>query len=83
MKTTIDIADALLVEVRQLAQREGVTVRSLVERGLRAVIAESAVKETHPFRLRDASVGGDGLHPDLEEGDWERIRELAYEGRGG
>ena len=35
------------------------------------------------FRLRDASVDGDGLHAELRDTGWESIRALAYEGRGG
>ncbi len=38
MKTTIDIADPLLREARKLANREGTTLRALVEQGLRHVI---------------------------------------------
>ena len=41
MKTTIEISDPLLREVRQLAAREGVTLRTLVERGLHRVVAET------------------------------------------
>ncbi|MCC6851619.1 MAG: type II toxin-antitoxin system VapB family antitoxin [Rubrivivax sp.] len=81
MKTTIDLADALLDEARRLARREGTTVRALVEQGLRQVIAQ---KRRGPrFRLRDASFTGDGLRPELATAAWDRLRELAYEGRGG
>ena len=38
MKTTIEISDPLLREARKLAEREGVTLRALVERGLRRVV---------------------------------------------
>ncbi len=81
MKTTIDITDALLEDARRIAAREKTTVRALVEEGLRRVVAERARPGT--FRLRDASVGGNGLQPDVADASWDRIRDLAYEGRGG
>ncbi len=81
MKTTIDLADPLLDEARRLAQREGTTLRALVEQGLRQVLAQK--RRSAPFRLRDASFAGDGLRPELAGASWERLRELAYEGRGG
>lgn len=81
MKTTIDLADPLLDEARELARREGTTVRALVEQGLRQVLADK--RRSAPFRLRDASFAGDGLRPELEGAPWDRLRELAYEGRGG
>ncbi len=81
MKTTIEISDALLREVRRLAAREGVTLRTLVERGLHCVLAET--KHAAPFKLRRASFKGKGLQPALRDASWERIRELAYGDRGG
>ena len=80
MKTTIDIADGLLVEAKQVAARERTTLRDLVEQGLRGVLDQRA--KTTRFRLRDGSVGGNGLHPDVRGASWEQIRELIYEGRG-
>jgi hypothetical protein len=80
MKTTIEISDALLREVREFAAREGVTLRTLVERGLYRVIAET--KRGAPFRLRRASFKGQGLQADLGEASWERLRDLAYKDRG-
>jgi hypothetical protein len=82
MKTTIELADPLLDEARALARRDGTTLRALVEQGLRLVIAQRRRGGTR-FRLRDASFAGDGLRPELEGASWERLRELAYEGRGG
>ena len=77
MKTTIDIADPILREARRLANREGTTLRALVEQGLRHVISER--KRKQPFRLNLITVSGQGLRPELRDASWERIRDLAYE----
>jgi Arc/MetJ family transcription regulator len=81
MKTTIDIADALMAEARRTAEAEGTTVRALVESGLRQVLADKR-RRAAPFRLRRASFKGKGLQPDAQGLGWERLRELTYEGRG-
>jgi hypothetical protein len=81
MKTTLDISDPLLREARKIAARERTTLRALVEQGLRQVLA--AKKRKTAFRLRKASFKGRGLRPELREAGWERLRDLAYEGRGG
>ncbi len=80
MKTTVEIVDGLLQEAKRLAVGEGTTVRALMEEGLRRVIEER--RENRRFVLRRASFAGNGLQPEIREGSWERIRELAYEGHG-
>jgi hypothetical protein len=80
MKTTVEISDALLREVRDLAAREGVTLRTLVERGLYRVIAER--KRGAPFKLRRASFKGNGRQVELHDASWERLRDLIYQDRG-
>lgn len=79
MKTTIEISDALLEAAKKRAREEGTTLRAIVEEGLRGVLEHGS----HDFGLRDASVDGSGLHPDVREGSWERIAAMIYEGRGG
>ena len=81
MKTTIEISDALLRRARSIADRDGETLRSLVEQGLQKVITERS-RRPRAFKLVDASVGGDGIDPAFAGGSWERIRDAAYEGRG-
>ncbi len=81
MKTTLDIADPLLRDAKKIAAREGTTLRALVEQGLRLVIA--AKKRQVPFRLRQVTFAGNGLRPELQGADWNRIVEMIYEGRGG
>ena len=80
MKTTIDIADGLFREAKDTARDDGVTLRELVEEGLRAAIERR--RRRGGFSLREASVDGNGLRPEVAEGGWSRIREMIYEGRG-
>ncbi len=81
MKTTLDISDPLLREARKIATRDRTTLRELVEQGLRKIVAERKAKR--PFRLRKVTFKGEGLVPELRDADWDKIRDLAYEGRGG
>jgi hypothetical protein len=81
MKTTIQIPDSLFEEARNLARREGTTLKALVEQGLRRIITER--KPRRRFHLRKVTFKGQGLQPPLTGASWERIREFSYEGRGG
>lgn len=76
MKTTVDLPDDLLREAQQVARAEGTTLRSVVEEGLRAVIARH--RSARRFELRDASVPGRGLQPELAGADWAAIRDASY-----
>jgi hypothetical protein len=80
IKTTIEISDQLLREARDLAVRERVTLRSLVERGLHQVVVDS--KRQAPFKLRRASFKGAGRRDELREAAWDQLRDLVYSGRG-
>jgi len=80
MKTTVDIPDPLLAEARRAAEREGTTLRALVEAGLRRVLADA--KSPNEFQLRDARFEGEGLQPGVSSGEWEGVRAAIYEGRG-
>jgi hypothetical protein len=77
MKTTVEIADALLAEARQAALEERTTIRALIEEGLRRVLDER--RGRMPFQLRDGSVPGRGLRPEFRDTGWEKIREAIYE----
>lgn len=80
MKTTVEVADALLRDARRVAARRGTTLRALIEAGLRQVLAEPKGETT--FRLRRVTFKGRGLQPDVAQASWESLRAKAYEGRG-
>ena len=81
MKTTIDIPDSLLQEAKKLSAQEKVTLRSLVEQGLREIIAMRKSNQT--FKLRKASFKGNCLQEEFRGEGWQKIRTAAYEGHGG
>ena len=80
MKTTVELTEDLVRRAKQVAVEEGTTLRALLEAGLRA---ELEARESAGFSLIDASIEGDGLQAGVQEGDWQAIRDLIYEGRGG
>jgi hypothetical protein len=80
MKTTVEISDSLLRDVRKLAAHEGVTLRTLVERGLYRVLADR--KTGAAFKLRQASFKGKGIQAEFRDAPWDRIRDLTYQDRG-
>lgn len=79
MKTTIELADDLLRSAKRIAADEGITLRELVEAGLRQQLES---REYSSYVMGDASFGGNGVQTGVVEGDWETIRGLIYEGRG-
>ena len=81
MKTTIQIPGSLFEEACKLAANDSTTLKALVEKGLRLIIAKR--KRSSVFRLRKASFKGTGLQPHLAGASWEQIREKIYEGRWG
>ena len=80
-KKTVEIADPLLIAAKRLARQRSTTMKAIFEAALRKLI-EAESEEKEPFQLRDGSVGGEGLHEDRLDGDWESVRDLIYEERG-
>jgi hypothetical protein len=80
MKTTVELSDSLLRQAKRLALKERTTVKALIERGLRHVVAEE--KRGGRFTLRASSFRGDGLVAGRSLQDWNAIREAIYAERG-
>ncbi|MFT4011752.1 MAG: hypothetical protein QM655_17105 [Nocardioidaceae bacterium] len=68
MKTTVELPDELLRQVKDVSQREGVTMRELLIEGLRTELARRQAPLPH-VDFVFTSFGGEGLAPDLETGD--------------
>jgi uncharacterized GH25 family protein len=80
VKTTIELSDALHAQARRYAGAHRMTMKALIEQGLRKVMAE---KKTEPkFKLRDGSFkGGSGMTPEYQNSTWEEKLGMIYEGR--
>jgi hypothetical protein len=77
MKTSFDISEPLLREVKQLAKQRGTTTKSLVEQALIKLLAE-AEEAPAGFTLRDVSFGAGGMTPEFTHASWEQIRDEIY-----
>jgi len=80
MKTTIEISDDLLQRSRRLARQEGVSLRALVEEGLRMSLAARRQHKPKPFHF--PVYGKGGMSEEFRSGGWESIRDEIYRGRG-
>ena len=80
MKTTVEIEDQLFARARRRAQREGRTMRSLIEEGLRQCL-EAGDARREQYRLPDLSVGDPGDPNPLEAMSWPELRDEIYAGR--
>jgi len=78
MKTTLDLPDSLLAEAKAIARARHLTLRQLMEEGLRAAMDRHR-QPAPSFRLRDTSRP---LGEMLAEDSWPAIRKTIYEGRG-
>ena len=77
MKTTFNISDALMQQIRKLAKERGVSMTELIEAALAEKIA--SLKGRTKFQLKERIVNGKGLVEDLEEGNWSEIKRRIYE----
>lgn len=76
VKTTMELPDWLLREVKSVAATEGCTIRSVIEEAVRRDLDRR--RSTPAWAPRaDLVVAGDGLSPQASEMPWAEIRELA------
>lgn len=76
MKTTIDIAPALLEEAKRIARERETTLRALVEDGLRRVLDEERSGRRYAY---DHVSVDDWPKPGVDLSDWGAIKALIRE----
>ncbi|HEX6833290.1 MAG TPA: hypothetical protein VF132_07140 [Rudaea sp.] len=77
MKTTLEINDELFRSARDHVEREGTTLRSLVEQGLRMVLAASAKQKPRKKLKIHVFKGEIGFTDEFRNADWAAIKEEA------
>ena len=80
MKTTMELPDELLEQVRRVAQQEGIPFRRLVEEGLQRSL--KARRKAAHRELDFPSYGGSGLSSEFQGGSWSRLRDEIYREHG-
>ena len=68
MKTTVELPDDLVIEVKKAAAERRTTIRDLVERGLRRELAAEPDEQREARRIEWVTVDG-GLPPGLDVAD--------------
>ena len=78
MKITVELPGAFLRSVKKYTAAHWMTMREVIETGLRHVLA-SGHAASEPFRLKRCTFKGRGL---AQEESWADLRAKMYEGRG-
>ncbi len=74
MKTTVEIADSLLLRAKVRARDRQMTLRTLIEESL----AASLDNPLPPAEIFPVTFKGNGLSRDFQDASWETIREEIY-----
>ncbi|MEX0670560.1 MAG: hypothetical protein WD060_08910 [Pirellulales bacterium] len=76
MKTTVGIADDLLLRAKREAATSHTTLRSLIKAGLREVPSRKAAAERPP--IKPFTFRGKGLQQEFRGKGWDAIRDAVY-----
>ncbi|MDH5719703.1 MAG: DUF6364 family protein [Spirochaetia bacterium] len=81
MKTTLHLPNPLLEDAKKTAKKEGTSLTKLVQKALQEYIQKKTGKKTH--KLKENHFKGNGFTDPSLDGNWDKIREIIYEKRGG
>lgn len=74
MKTTIEIAEPLLLRAKARAREKRITLRSLIEESLAAALDQPQ----SDARVQPVTFKGKGLSREFEGASWDQIRDAIY-----
>lgn len=74
MKTTIEIADGLLLRAKARAREKHITLRSLIEQSLSATLDQPV----RAVQVKPVTFKGNGLSREFEDASWNKIRDAIY-----
>jgi hypothetical protein len=74
MKTTIEIADGLLIRAKARAREQHITLRSLIEKSLAATLDQPVVAT----KVKPVTFKGKGLSREFEDASWDKVRDAIY-----
>lgn len=79
MKTTIDIADALLLDAKRAAAERGETLRELVEEGLRMTLSRLREAPAATYQFEPLLTKGGGM---TSEAQGKTMHQIIYDSYG-
>lgn len=82
MKTTVEINDVLINQLKHNARVKNTTMKKIMEKAILLYLDQQKKIEVQ-YRFKNTSFKGNGVCEGVEEGAWEKIRHDIYEGRGG
>lgn len=78
MKTTLDIPDSLLVQVKALARVRNISMKKLVGEALTIFLRNAPVPKK-PFKLKKRPFHGNGLSHEFVDASWDTSRNASYD----
>ncbi len=81
MKTTVEINDVLISQLKKKAQDNKTTMKELMEAAILLYLNQQMESKIQ-YKFKNNSFKGNGVCEGVEEGAWEKIRSEIYEGRG-
>jgi transposase len=76
MKTTVEVADALLAEAKQLAAERNWSLRNVIEESLRQFLESAKLGPVMQVQLQHATYGDPGTTSQARS--WAETRDLIY-----